>query len=694
MQNQTHPAYIPHLAFPKIFSWILLIIAMASGLAALGFAWRENLNGNLPLISISNAVLDLLDADAGTLLGIASQAEDGRSILFKTGNGREKNGQAADSRMIPHLVLYENDTLSDEASRTISLEITGIQLPAGGGNLGVKIETQEGDPDRSSVEDYRIPVFETEIMLENDSLRARKTRRIQIDHTFSATTQAGIPTPTGYYRVEAVFTPALADGDSDQRAALEYAFLLENQWTVELEDLQAGAGGSGPSELVVYYMDMTAYQISAYRPNDRLTRAEVRPFVGDVLVPGMVKAINRQTLEWGFQWAPDWTSFRGGEDARRISVALTQTGLWFHGQAPAGGYATISINVKQTDLKTFDSLVDWILTIFSHELFHNLQRSISQEAGGSGVIDGEFEAWEFVTEGTAVVAESVYNPQLGFAHGTAEGPYFSRAKKFIAGGQNTSGSLNSSYSSISPYEAAIYWRFLYEQCGGLVDGEENSSAGMEVIFKTLEELYADEGLLNIQPEEMPASLAVLMDRVFSKLDTCPFADFRSSLAAFHRAVYGIRVKQAALSDEPQGYTGFYDPQDLLPPPDVAEVLADNGSRIYEEWIGGGYGVDFIEVQTSDRTKENGFRIEVTNTEAGSAVFTVQVWLIAGQDHEISPPSMSRLVELGEIRAGERVSAEISSSEGSEMIAAVLVSRVDGQESANLSGSYRMVVTPH
>ncbi len=693
MQNHSHLAVSPIPTRLKNFPLSAALVLLAFVLAAMVLSMSFTTPAILVTVSSAIGIRDWQQNSQDEQPGIQVRAETGRAILFKQGNDRETNGEGAESQMIPHLVLYANEALADEASRTIQLEISGMQVPAGGGNLAVWVETQHGDPDHNSSEAYRIRVFETSIELENNSQKSQVEQDVRIEHTFLAKTTTGEVTPTGYYRVEAVFTPAASADMTEQKFSLDFAFLLENQWVAPLVGLQSQASGEGPSELVIYYMDMISFQTSAYRTEARLARTQVRPFVQNVLVPGMVAAIQQQTLEWGFHWSEAWTSFRGGEDAERISVALTQTGLWYHGQAPAGGYATLTINVKQMDLETYDSLEDWVLTMFSHELFHNQQRSINQEQGGSGVIDGEFEAWEFVTEGTAVVAASVYNPQLGFEPGTADGPYFSRAKKFIAGGQNTGSDLNASFTDISPYEAAIYWRFLYEQFSGLQNGRENPAAGMAVIFKTLETLYADKNLLAIQLEELPTGLAELMDRVFSELDDSPFTDFRSSLLAFHGAVYGLGSDQPDLQSSTTA-AGFYDPQDRLPGPEAASILADSSAQVLADWIRGGFGVDYIEIETVGIFQENGFTIQITNTDDGEAVFAVQLLVVKEQASGDGQVSINRLVELGEIQAGQQLTGELSASpDEAGMIAAVVVSRVDGNESTHTSGSYQIVVTP-
>ena len=47
------------------------------------------------------------------------------------------------------------------------------------------------------------------------------------------------------------------------------------------------------------------------------------------------------------------------------------------------------------------------------------------------------------------------------------------ANMFILLGDGRFQDLITNYDQLDPYSAAVYWRFLYEQCGGMREGVEN-----------------------------------------------------------------------------------------------------------------------------------------------------------------------------------------------------------------------------
>ena len=66
--------------------------------------------------------------------------------------------------------------------------------------------------------------------------------------------------------------------------------------------------------------------------------------------------------------------------------------------------------------------------------------------------------------------------------------FLAKAVKFV-GGRGFAGELNNSYAEMTPYHSAIYWRFLYEQCGGMSGDNEDPHAGMQVVRRVLDVLY-------------------------------------------------------------------------------------------------------------------------------------------------------------------------------------------------------------
>ncbi|MEJ2212049.1 MAG: hypothetical protein P8129_23865 [Anaerolineae bacterium] len=147
------------------------------------------------------------------------------------------------------------------------------------------------------------------------------------------------------------------------------------------------------------------------------------------LIPAMIEAFRTQADEWQAPWHEAWTSYRP-QDGRRLSVALSEGKTWFHGPAPLHGHAGISVNVDG-GFAEYETLLDGIMSNFHHELFHNYQRSLYQHYGGNGDVDGKADAWQFFSEGTAVLASSIGQPDVQFSRSWGARAYLSQARSFI-----------------------------------------------------------------------------------------------------------------------------------------------------------------------------------------------------------------------------------------------------------------------
>ena len=179
--------------------------------------------------------------------------------------------------------------------------------------------------------------------------------------------------------------------------------------------------------------------------------------------------------------------------------------------------------------------------------------------------------WKFFTEGTAVLVSSVAQPEIQFATNAIERAYIVNANLFI-GTETISGDLGKSFENISPYHAAIYWRFLYEQCGGMVNGNENPSAGMSIIRRSLVSLYQTIGHHDGQKMNFDAGITEIMNLALDG-SACPFQTYQQSLDAFYRALdqlgtSGGRCEQPGI---PHG-CGFFDPNHLYYSPTVNAVV--------------------------------------------------------------------------------------------------------------------------
>jgi hypothetical protein len=176
------------------------------------------------------------------------------------------------------------------------------------------------------------------------------------------------------------------------------------------------------------------------------------------------------------------------------------------------------------------------MSVFHHELFHNHQRNISLHYSKHATIAGKNEAWMTFTEGTAVLASSVGQPVVQFAATAQPRSYLKRANAFIGSEQAITGGLNTSYKDI-PYQTALYWRFLYEHCGGIVPSGEDPSAGMKVIRHVLETLYKGEIVQINSTTDVAQAFPRILDAALENTSTCAFHSYEESLVQFARAIY-------------------------------------------------------------------------------------------------------------------------------------------------------------
>lgn len=477
-----------------------------------------------------------------TAFGQASvviEAANGQTVSYMSNNGADRGQERSMERDIPRMVLLNNGKLTDPMERTLRIVLTGLEVPVLGFSIHLEVETQLGDPDVGGGAFNRIKVWE----IEREYQQSDSTQEMAFEYTFgqnlSLNSAQSETTPTGYYRVHITISensPSETSGPSNRAESVvevDYAFLLENQWVAPLASGSA-VPEAGPQELVVFYNDMTPYQTDTYQPGNRLERKNINRYIGNVIVPAMLEIIHLETETWGVDWDPAWQGHRGGQWSRSLTVALTDDGIWYHGKAPKGGYATISINVHQMDLKTYSDLTDWILSIFGHELFHNLQRSQHMQAGGRGSIEGQSGTWELVTEGTALLVETFVREEYGFADGPQGNPYSLRDRRFQDLGVVKPGELGTYLLTVSPYDVVVYWRFVSSQYASTRSQEGGVTENLQFIRHTLEILYTSPDLLSAGPDQLPTVFPQLMDRAFASQPQSPFSDYASSLASFAR----------------------------------------------------------------------------------------------------------------------------------------------------------------
>jgi hypothetical protein len=653
-----------------------------------------------------NLVSSLCQAASGP--AVTSRAASRATAVFMTQNGQAVGDVPSQASDVPHLVLYRNGALTAPDERTLRVEVTGFEVPATGVTVTLQVETQHGDPDLGGSPDSRIPVWRASQWIAKPSGTARVGDRATFSLEFGETAMSGaeaVATPTDYFRYDVVIT----DGDHPATHPLyafgaDYGFLMENQWIAPLPEVQETSPGAAPDELVVYYCDMFPFQRDGEDPTTRMLRAEIPSYVRGELVPRMVEAFRVETDDWGFPWHDRWTSYRseGPQGTERLSVALSDGQTWFHGRAPDKGHAGISIRVTGGPNVWYDTLTDGIMNTFYHELFHSLQRNINQMSGGNGDIDGAKDGSQFISEGTADLASAVGQPAVQFAQSLRPRAYVFDANSYM-GGDGYVGELNTSYARLRPYYAAIYFRFLYERCGGMQDGVEDPAAGMRVIKRTLAALYSrDVG--NIRSSgDLVVALPRVMDQALEG-SACPFRTYEESLVEFARTVYALRLDGGRCAEPgvPAG-CGFYDPNDLYRNPRM-DTIAYVGTAItyaaadqlFPAGIRSSFGVDLVDVVLDPAANGQPLTIEFYGAPAADAVFHVQLWKLIDPGGGARPRRIPSQVAAPEVLAptnadGHLVYAIPAVDTAAYNRLGLIITRIDAHEGSDPIGEYTIVL---
>jgi hypothetical protein len=653
-----------------------------------------------PLATTEYGAID--QASQLTLTPIVNlRAVSGVQIEFLPQNGRTKDTSPPKTITIPHLVLYRNGELTGPSERTLIVEVAGLDVPPTGLTVIFGIETQHGDPDRDGEQDKRISIWRATKRITNSTGFTQTELTTVFTYEFKDKVTSGakkIATPTDYLR----FDFAVVDARNPEAGPLfelsaDFAMLLENQWIARLPAAGEQSAGAAPDELVVFFCDMFPFQKSIHDESTWVPRIQVTEYVRTEIVSGMVEAYDMQTNAWGFPWYRAWTSYRP-EEPQRLSVALTDGQTWFHGRAPGRGHSGISINVTGGENASYETLADGLLSTFHHELFHNLQRNIALNSRCSLGVDGVGSDWDFIIEGSAVAASSVGQPGVQFDKDSEQRANISKANLFI-GGDGSPGGLNRSYEQISPYHAAIYWRFLYEQCAGLRDQPD---VGMQILRQALTAFYA------YNPHEMGEFIESLPRIMDSALESslCPFTKFEDSIIAFAGSIYALRLEGGRCLELgiPSG-CGFYDPNLVYRDPQVKtipyygkKIDYSEVEQLFPPGIKSSFGMDFVDVLLDPITDGQPLSIEFISNQNAEAQFNVQIWSLIDSGFKNGKPHVSKSVPFERIRlnVGEdgRLIYFIPALDSTRYNRlGIIITRIDAEESSDPIGAYSIILHP-
>ena len=631
---------------------------------------------------------------ASPSLTVTLKTATNATILFKAENGKEVNAPAPQVRKIPHLVLNRNGVLTPSFERTLLLSLDNLVVPKSGLYAHLIIETQHSDPDLGRKNRKRVQLLnETKFIPYSGEAQQLVSVGFNIVvQGFLKRQQKSIRTPTDYYSYRLIVVDP--QGNILREISEEYAFLMENQWRVPLPKVLEASPNAAPNELLIYYCDMIPFQADLRDPDTQIPRQAVGRYIQTELIPAMMDAFETQTNLWGLPWYKEWSNYRTDEDPKTLSVALGEYSTWFHGPAPSIGHALISIRVDG-GFREYSNITDGILSVFHHELFHNQQRNINLHFGNKGNIAGKDEAWKLFTEGTAVLASFVGQPTVQFEPATRMRAYLKRANAFIGSDGQFIGDLNRNYQE-APYHFAIYWRFLYESCGGIKDGLEDPATGMKVIHHVLETLYKGE-IVNVNSSnDVAAGLPRILNVALQDTPTCPFHTYEESLIHFARAIYLLRLENGRCSTSYNStYCGFYDPQRLYQIPNAEDHMIQAGSTTQINGaIATSYGIDLIELQLDPSTEGKTLKLTFKDISDPEDEFNVELWKNKTLENTSGPEAYSDQTSEPRSRRTENgflalEIGDISMDDFNNL--GLIITRMDPHENVEASGSYLIQV---
>jgi hypothetical protein len=262
--------------------------------------------------------------------------------------------------------------------------------------------------------------------------------------------------------------------------------------------------------------------------------------------------------------------------------------------------------------------------------------------------------------------------------------------------------MNTSYAKLRPYYAAIYFRFLYERCGGMRDGVEDPAAGMRVIHRTLAALYARD-VVNIRSGDLVAALPRVMDRALEG-STCPFRTYEESLVEFARTVYALRLEggRCTATGDPAG-CGFYDPNDLYrnPPLDTiayagTAVTYAAADQLFPAGIRSSFGIDLVDVALDPAADGRPLTIEFYGAPGAGAVFHVQLWKLIDPGGGARPQRIPSQVAAPEVLATTNANGRLTYTIPALDTTAynrlgLIITRIDAHENSDPIGEYTIVL---
>jgi hypothetical protein len=557
---------------------------------------------------------------------------------------------------LPLLTLHQGRAATPAEQRTLGISITGL---LGGSDIVIEAlshhtDVRTGEPHRAS----------THFVLPNRLCTA--VAPCAVEWTLDPDT-----TPSD------LFYLSLRNGAGETLWEKPHrpSFVILDTWDIELVASQSPAYTAR-----VYYGTLFPFARAQGDREGGLSPDQVTGFIEGQFLPIIADTWRTQAEEWGFgdPMHPAWD----GDGVIDIIITPPPFAL-FDG---TGTYSVLADGQGRPYpqrriwwLSTNDSfgdyasLADAYKAVFAHEFFHLMQWNVLLNTGQAT------NYWQYVfIEGQGMFAPSVQYPELALHRDglTAEqSPFAAHASGYLAR------RLNGSWRGMESdgehrYDAALYWRFLYEAYGD-----------MRVVRFALEEMarhYSPDVLTGLEPA---------MDATFARLRG-PFHNFEQSLIAFASANYGLRLEngRCAVMDTSQCTGRYYDPERMVGHPVLeTDIQYDGFGRAYKGTIPSSYGMDFLEVGLDARTQ--GQSLTVRFQGAGEvARFSVQVWRLKWGEkgpRAITPQPES--VAQGPDGAYVYHIPGVDTTAYDRL--ALIIARLDSDESLDPVGEYYITIEP-
>ncbi len=454
------------------------------------------------------------------------------------------------------------------------------------------------------------------------------------------------------------------------------AFGMLDTWDVPVS---APPGSDQAYTVRVTYAALFPFAKGENDHENRLAPDQVTDFIEAQFVPIIKNTWRTQVEDWGFGQPlhPEW-------DADRV-VDVIMTDLPFALFEGTGTYSRFEVENGRSfperriwwfssnfSFQAYESLEDGCKVLFAHEFFHLMQWNVLLYTGDPGNL------WLSWIEAQGRFAPAVQYPELELSqeHLTLnDSSYTFAADRFLT--QH----LDRSYADLEAdggfkYDAAVYWRFVYEQYGS-----------MEYVRAALEEMprCVSAGAVN--------GTKCAMDAAFARVDG-PFSSFGDSLIAFSRANYALRLETGRCTNPELAECGgrYYDPAGMYTDPRLGAKLDYDGTELsYDDAITTSYGMDFIEVKLERAVHGQPLSIKVQG-EGTAARFNVQVWQL-GPGYAKPRPVTPAPESAAQNQDGAHVTVipQVDTIKANRL--ALIITRLDPDEAADPIGHYRVTLGP-